>query len=107
MIEISANSVEVFDDRAAVEPLIGRTDFDAWADQFLVIRWNLSGDLPISDWHVYVKKGDGGYFFVGRKGDGDLRIWVWKDPDVNAQYQFCVWGLYVDESGMSPPPGVE
>ncbi|MGC9330101.1 MAG: hypothetical protein ACP5I1_20865 [Candidatus Hinthialibacter sp.] len=57
-----------------------------------------SGAMPISDWHVYVQKGNGGYFLLGNTRDGAGRSWTWVDPDINAPYQFHVWGSYKNES---------
>jgi len=101
VITLPENSVEVFDDLFSTNPLTGLTDFDALEDRQLVVRWNYAGPAPITDWHVYVRKGDGGYFYLGRTGSGDSRRWTWLNPDVNAQYQFRVWGLYPNEAGQT------
>ncbi|MGC9328251.1 MAG: hypothetical protein ACP5I1_11500, partial [Candidatus Hinthialibacter sp.] len=47
--------------------------------------------------HVYVQKNAGGYVYLGRTASGSARNYTWIDPDINAQYQFRVWGLYEDE----------
>lgn len=99
--KIPANTVEVFDHDAGSEPLTGSTDLDDLNDRRLVIRWNYEGGLPVTDWHVYVKRGDFGYFFLGRTKTGESRSLVWTNPDVNAQYQFRVWGLYQNELGQN------
>ena len=95
-IELPPNSLEVFDDESSVEPLTGQTDFDDLNDRKLTIRWDYSGDKPIFAWHVYVKRGDGGFFYLRNAGDGATRSFTWNDPDVNAQYQFRIWGIYKD-----------
>ncbi|MGC9329784.1 MAG: hypothetical protein ACP5I1_19270, partial [Candidatus Hinthialibacter sp.] len=38
---------------------------------------------------------------MDRTADGAARFYTWINPDVNIQYQFCVWGLYEDENGAS------
>ncbi|MFB3786701.1 MAG: cadherin-like domain-containing protein [bacterium] len=99
VITLPENTVEVFDDLFSTIPLIGLTDFDPLEDRQLVVRWHYAGNSPITDWHVYVRKGDGGYFYLGHTDSGDNRRWTWVDPDFNTQYQFQVWGLYKNEAG--------
>lgn len=94
-------SVKVFDDETSNQPLISETDFDDISDRKLDIRWIFDGNEPITDWHVYVKRNDGGFFFLGRTGNGSSRSFLWANPDVNAQYQFRVWGLFQDDQGVN------
>lgn len=97
IVDIPENQVEVFDTLYSAQPMTGKTDYDPFEDRQLAIRWNFSGEMPVYDWHVYVKRGDGGYFYLGRTGTGNNRTYVWTNPDVNAQYQFRVWGLYKND----------
>ncbi|MEW6237514.1 MAG: SUMF1/EgtB/PvdO family nonheme iron enzyme [Candidatus Omnitrophota bacterium] len=98
---LSQNTVEVFDDERSQEPLSGSTDFDDIGNRLIDIRWNYDGDLPVYAWQIYVRRGDGGYFFLGSTTDGTYRRFVWKNPDVNAQYQFRVWGLYKNDKNQN------
>ncbi|NPU98723.1 MAG: cadherin-like domain-containing protein [Candidatus Omnitrophica bacterium] len=100
-VSIPEGMVEVFDDALSVDPLTGKTGFDSLLDRQLVIRWNYPGDFPVTDWHIYVRKGEGGYFYIGRTGDGASRWYTWNTPDFNAQYQFQVWGLYRNEQNQN------
>ncbi|MFB3789062.1 MAG: Ig-like domain-containing protein [bacterium] len=101
VVPIPVDSVEVFDDEADTAPLTGITDFDTVSDRRLTLRWNYSGGWTVTDWHVYVRQGDGGFFYLGRTGNGDSRMFVWTRPDFNSQYQFRVWGLYKNDSGQN------
>lgn len=91
--------MEVFDNESSVTPLSGTTDFDDLGDRALTIRWWYDGAEAVADWHIYYRKGDGGFFFLKATGDGSARMYTWKNPDVNSQYQFRVWGLYRDNFG--------
>lgn len=97
IVAIPEGAVDVFDDETGTEPLTGRTDFDSAQNRRLAVRWNYTGGWPVTDWHVYVRKGDGGYFYLGRTESGESRMFVWTRPDFNSQYQFRVWGLYKNE----------
>ncbi|MFB3786702.1 MAG: hypothetical protein ACE15F_10060 [bacterium] len=70
--------------------MTSRTDFDELDNRRLTLRWEYDGGLPMADWHIYVQKGHGGYFYLGRTGEGSSRMFTWLNPDVNAQYQFRV-----------------
>lgn len=98
---VPLNSVEVFDDETTTQPLTGATDWDDLDQRRLAIRWNYGGGLPITDWHVYVRRGDYGYFYLGRTSSGAGRLYIWNNPDLNAQYQFRVWGLYQNDRGQN------
>ncbi|MEW6234087.1 MAG: hypothetical protein AB1656_01750 [Candidatus Omnitrophota bacterium] len=100
-VSAQAQEVVVYDASGDSADLTGQTDFDDLDARQLAVHWNYAGDLPVTEWHVYVKRGDGGYFYLGRAGDGAARDYVWNNPDVNTQYQFRVWGLYKNESGQS------
>ncbi len=95
---VAPNSVNVYDDDLSQISLTGQTDFDDLDDRILSIRWNYSGSEPVYEWHVYVKQGDGGYFFIGKTSQGASRSFLWRQANVNAQYQFRVWGLYKREN---------
>ena len=96
-INISPNTVAVFDDEQSIDDLTGQTDFDSLTDRRITIRWDYSGDKPVTDWHVYYRKGEGGYFYLDRTGNSNNLMHTWIDADVNVQYQFRVWGLYRNE----------
>ena len=60
--------VIVYDDESFSEYFSNKTDFDDVENRLLVIHWRYTGPLSIIDWHVYVKKNDGGYFYLGNTG---------------------------------------
>ncbi|MGC9328610.1 MAG: SUMF1/EgtB/PvdO family nonheme iron enzyme, partial [Candidatus Hinthialibacter sp.] len=92
-LTIPTGTVEAYDHETSEQPLNGATDFDMWDDRKIVVRWNYGGGEAIKDWHVYVKKGDGGFFYLDHTRSGAANSYVWNNPDVNIQYQFRVWGL--------------
>ncbi|MBN2328675.1 MAG: SUMF1/EgtB/PvdO family nonheme iron enzyme [Candidatus Omnitrophica bacterium] len=92
-LNVSPNTVEAYDDEASEQPLAGTTDFDQLDDRKIVVRWNYTGGEAIKDWHVYFKKGDGGFFYLDRTRSGSSSAYTWINPDVNIQYQLRVWGI--------------
>ena len=91
---IVEGELEVYDDVTSQLPLTGTTAFDEFENCRLTIRWQYDGTAPVSDWHVYTKKNDGGFFYLGRTANGAAREFHWDNPEFNAQYQFRVWGIY-------------
>lgn len=91
------NTVEVFDDENATDALTLQTDFDEIDDMKLTIRWAYDGD-DVSAWHVYVKKNDGGFFFLNASTNPDARSFTWNNPDINTQFEFRVWGIKFDDT---------
>ena len=98
---VSTGSVQVFDCISSGSPLVNETDFDDLNDRELSIQWTYQGSLPITNWHLYVKKGEGGYFYVDQTNSGSARDFTWRDPDINEEYQFRVWGIYKNQNGKN------
>jgi len=92
--------VEIFDNPGdTAGDLTGTTDFDDLANRNLSIRCNASTENAVN-WHVYVRKGWGGYQYLGQTGSGTVTTLNWyagltniapefrTGPDINAVYSF-------------------
>ncbi|MEW6236262.1 MAG: right-handed parallel beta-helix repeat-containing protein [Candidatus Omnitrophota bacterium] len=94
------NTVEVFDNVGdSSGDLTGKTDFDSSSARTLVIHCN-AAQTNATDWHVYVRKGLGGFKYLGRTASGTDADLEWysgatnidpdfaKGPDFNSVYSF-------------------
>ncbi|HQH71571.1 MAG TPA: hypothetical protein PK360_05780, partial [bacterium] len=94
--------VEIFDNAGdTAGDLTGTTDFDDLNNRNLSIHCNASTENDVN-WHVYVRKGLGGYQYLGQTGSGAITTLNWSagqtniapefrtGPDINAIYSFRV-----------------
>ncbi|MFB3788397.1 MAG: hypothetical protein ACE15F_18715 [bacterium] len=94
--------VEIFDNAGDTSgDLTGKTDFDDLNNRNLSIHCNASTANAVN-WHVYVRKGFGGYQYLGQTGSGTITTLNWyagqlniapefrTGPDINAVYSFRV-----------------
>ncbi|MEW6235976.1 MAG: hypothetical protein AB1656_11355 [Candidatus Omnitrophota bacterium] len=95
---IPADTVEVYDDETSIDGLTRQTDFDDVNDRKLTVRWNYTGN-DVYAWHIYVKKNDGGFFYLNAVDVG-ASFYTWNNPDVNTQFEFRVWGLRTNAANV-------
>ncbi len=109
--------VTVTDNILTLEDLSNGQDQDAPDNRQLVIRYNFESQAEldinnVSDYHVYVKVGDGNWTFLGRNGSATATEFVWDEkmiiplsnlafingPQFGQSYQFRVYPITVSGS---------
>ncbi len=102
-------AVIVTDDLVKWEDLSGGQDYDTATDRCLVVRWNFAQVLinpqTILDIHIYVKRDNQNFSYLGRTADGSAMAFEWRKdapriappyssgPAFNHDYVFQVFFL--------------
>ncbi|MCP4711585.1 MAG: hypothetical protein GY869_23450, partial [Planctomycetes bacterium] len=105
----TVNTIIVTDDLSQLGDLSNEQDYDGATDRCLVIRWDFASALvnpdEILDIHIWVKRDNQNYNYLGRTASGSATNYEWRKnasrianpyksgPSFNHEYQFKVFFL--------------